>query len=309
MPHPVKSPAKCLVVLFILLALGVPQILRAQNAVYAAEFDQANNQFGTINLFTGTFTPIGSYGSAVINDIAYAPNGTLYGIEGNSLVTFNLKTAAITTVGTFNVSGLESLAFQPGTGKLYAASQGALYTVNTTTASTSLVGNFGTPTGLNDNGQNIRFAADGDLYDTNTSTNGTSTGLYHLSLTSGSATFLGNVQGYVNLVLANAGDQLYGVSINVTGSSTTQQTLIGFNLTSLDTEISAQNITVTPLDGQANIPSNFNFSGGQNAAAPDFNEQALPEPATYALVLFGLGVFASRWIFRPRLSITAADLE
>jgi hypothetical protein len=309
MPPPVKIPAKCLVALFILLALGVPQILRAQDDVYAAEFDQTNNQFGTINLFTGTFTPIGSYGSAVINDIAYAPNGTLYGIEGNNLVTFNLKTAAITTVGTFNVGGLESLAFQPGTGTLYAASQGALYTVNTTTATTALVGNFGTPTGLNDNGQNIRFAADGDLYDTNTSTNGTSTGLYHLSLTSGSATFLGNVQGYVNLVLANAGDQLYGVSINVTGSSSTQQTLIGFNLTSLDSESSAQNITVTPLDGQANIPSNFNFSGGQDAAAPDFNEQAIPEPASYALVLFGLGGFVLRRIFRPRSSTAPVKLE
>src|ERR1700678_785170 len=109
MPHSVKIPAKCLVALFILLALSDPQILRAQDDVYAAEFDQANNQFGTINLFTGTFTPIGSYGSAVINDIAYAPNGTLYGIEGNNLVTFYLKTAANTTVGTFNVGGLESL--------------------------------------------------------------------------------------------------------------------------------------------------------------------------------------------------------
>jgi hypothetical protein len=51
----------------------------AQQA-FAMEFNQANNLFGTVNLLNGSFTQLGSEGGTLFNDIAAAPDGTLYGI-------------------------------------------------------------------------------------------------------------------------------------------------------------------------------------------------------------------------------------
>ncbi|MCE0484228.1 MAG: lactonase family protein [Methylacidiphilales bacterium] len=270
--------------LIVLLTCGLVQSAWGQDQVFAVEFDQGNNRFGTIDLYTGKFTQLGSIGSALVNDIAYSPDNILYGIEGSSLVIFNQQNGAITTVGNFGVSGIESLAFDPVSGQLYAASQGSLYRVDRVTGVATLIGSFGVAPGLNDNGQNIRFAADGYLYDTNTSTNGTSTGLYRIDVTTGAATYLGEIQNYDNLVLANAGNAMYGVTVNVTNSPSIQQTLLTFDLSSLDDGLYPHDITIIPLNGKANIPSNFNFSGDQDAAV------LVPEPSIHGLIAVGLGL-------------------
>ena len=81
---------------------GLAMSARAQSnvVVYAAEYNQSTNRFGTINLLNGTFTKISSFGSALINDIAYCPtNGMLYGISNTTaLVTFNNTNGIITRV-------------------------------------------------------------------------------------------------------------------------------------------------------------------------------------------------------------------
>jgi hypothetical protein len=263
-----------------LLILVFPKLTRADE-VYAAEFNQGNNRFGTIDLNTGNFTQIGSYGGTIINDIAYDPNGTLYGIENSTtLVTFNLSNGAILPVASFNVGGIETLAFDPANNELFAATQSSLYTLNINTAAATLIGAYGSAPGLGASGQNIRFAADGDLYVTNTSTDGTSTDLYRIDLTTGNATFLGGVVGYPNLVLANAGRDMYGVSVNVSAPGGTQQTLLTFDLSSLGDGSSPHNISVTSLNGTANIPQNFNFSGSQSASV-------VPEPTSISLMVVG----------------------
>ncbi len=275
------------------LIVLVSQYALAQDAgpAYAVEFNQTDNQFGTICLQTGVFTAIGDIGYTLINDIADSTNGTVYGIDGGNLVTLTPQNASITTIGSFDTAGIESLAFQPGTGVLYAVSQSGLFTVDPLTGKASLVGELGSPTGLSGNGQNIRFAPDGNLYDTNTSANNFSTGLYKISLTTGAATYLGDAEGYVNLVLANAGDQMYGVSVNVTNASSIEPVLVGFNLSQLDTELSPRNINVIPLDGETNIPANFNISGAESAAIPGFTE-TIPEPGVCAMVFLGFAVLA-----------------
>ncbi|MGA2788785.1 MAG: hypothetical protein ABSF60_14795, partial [Verrucomicrobiota bacterium] len=48
---------------------------RAQNNVYAVEFNTGDNGFGIINLMNGDFTEIADLGSTLYNDIAYAPDG------------------------------------------------------------------------------------------------------------------------------------------------------------------------------------------------------------------------------------------
>ena len=56
-----------------LLATGsLAMSARAQSSVvYAAEYNQSTNRFGTIDLLNGNFTKISSFGSTLINDIAY----------------------------------------------------------------------------------------------------------------------------------------------------------------------------------------------------------------------------------------------
>ena len=84
----------------LLAAGGLAMSARAQsNVVYAVEYNQSTNRFGTIDLLSGNFTKISSFGSMLINDIAYCPtNGTLYGISNTTaLVTFNKTNGAITT--------------------------------------------------------------------------------------------------------------------------------------------------------------------------------------------------------------------
>jgi PEP-CTERM motif-containing protein len=271
---------KILLVILACLAIAIPKLLWADQ-VFAAEFNQGNNRFGTIDLSTGIFTQLGSYGGIIINDIAYAPDGSLYGIENSAtLVTFNESNGAITPVANFNVGGIETLAFDPTNGDLFAATQSSLYTLNLSTAQATLIGGFGPAPGLGASGQNIRFAADDNLYVTNTSTDGISTDLYRLDLTSGNATFLGGVVSYPNLVLANAGHDMYGVSVNVSAPGGTQQTLLTFDLGSLGDGSSPHNIAATPLNGTANIPQNFNFSGSQAASV-------VPEPSSLALIAAG----------------------
>src|SRR5208283_4425514 len=155
----------------------------------------------------------------LINDIAYCPtNGTLYGISNTTaLVMFNKTNGAITTIGTL-VSGIESLAFRPSDGALFGATSSKLYTVNPTNGTATLVGNYGSPAKLGTTGQNIRFAQDGNLYVSNTSTN---TDIYRINIASGAATWMGEAVGYPYLMLENASSNLYSVFINL-GSATNQ---------------------------------------------------------------------------------------
>src|SRR5579862_2129259 len=117
----------------LLVADSLAPSARAQsNVVYAAEYNQSTNHFGTINLLNGNFTRIASIGSVKINDIAYCPtNGVLYGISNSTaLVTFNKTNGAITKVANLSVNSIESLAFRPSDGKLFGATQSKLYTIN-----------------------------------------------------------------------------------------------------------------------------------------------------------------------------------
>src|ERR1035441_8433447 len=92
----------------LLAAGGLAMSARAQsNVVYAVEFNQSTNRFGTIDLLNGSFTRIASIGSTLINDIAHCPtNGILYGISNTTaLVTFDKTNGTLTRVANFSVSG------------------------------------------------------------------------------------------------------------------------------------------------------------------------------------------------------------
>ena len=251
-----------------LLATGsVALSARAQNdIVYAVEFNTGDNGFGTINLMNGDFTEIADLGSTLYNDIAYAPDGTLYGIanSGSSLVTFDSTNGAVTTVASLNVPGLESIAFNPSDGVLFGAAQNGLYTIDPTTGTSSYIGSFGSPYNLN-LAQNIRFDSDGNLYLSNTG-DSTGTDLYQVNTNTGNATLVGVAAGYSDLVLENGSQYMYGVSIPSINGANSAPVLLSFDLSSFvdggtNADGSIHQISVAMAGSGNQFPINFNFSG------------------------------------------------
>jgi hypothetical protein len=259
----IMKNSRILSVLGTLLAVGSLALsARAQNNVYAVEF-LGNNRFGTINLMNGTFTEISSL-SGTYNDIAYAPDGSLFGLYNNgaSLVTFDRTTGDVTPVASLGGSGIESIAFNPNNGVLFGASESGLYTIDPTTGQASYIGDFGSPYGCN-LWQNIRFDSDGNLYLSNT---GDNTDIYQVNTNTGSATFVGEVNGYANLILENGSQYMYGVSIPSINGANAQPVLVSFDLGSFvaggtNADGSIHQISVTMVGAGGDFPVNFNFSG------------------------------------------------
>jgi hypothetical protein len=246
-----------------LLAAGsVAMSARAQNNVFAVEFNTGNNHFGIVNLMNGNFTEISSLGGTLYNDIAYAPDGTLFGIaNSSSLVTFNPTNGAVNTVAALDVSGIESIAYAPD-GTLFGAAPSGLYTIDPTTGASTFVGSFGDPYGLN-LAQNIRFDSDGNLYMSNTSGN---TDIYRVNTNTGSATFVGEATGYANLMLMNGSQYMYGVSIPSINGAAAQPVLVSFDLDSFvdggtNADGSIHQISVSMVGAGGDFLLNYIFSG------------------------------------------------
>ena len=295
-----------------LLAAGsLAMSARAQsNVVYAAEYNQSTNRFGTINLLNGSFTKISSFGSALINDIAYCPtNGVLYGISNTTaLVTFNQTNGTITTVASLSVGSIESLAFRPSDGALFGATSSKLYTINPANGTATSVGSYGSPHNLN-TGQNIRFANDGNLYVSNTSTN---TDIYRINTTSGAATWMGEAVGYPYLILMNASSNMYGVYINLGSSTNPIPKLVNFDLSSFvvggtNANGSTHQITVNLVGAGTNFPANFNFSGNVpqavtnltvpvSATGPSNQTAVVGSNVVFSTVASGTGPYNYAWL-------------
>src|ERR1019366_8504980 len=147
----IKSSVKT--ALCILAGLMLSASAASAQQAYAMEFNQGSNFFGTVNLLNGSFTQLGSVGGTLFNDIAAAPDGTLYGIiNSSSLVTINTNNGATLGSVSFSVGGIESLAIAPD-GTLFGATQGSLYTINPANGHASFVGNFNNGL-LGNSGQN-----------------------------------------------------------------------------------------------------------------------------------------------------------
>ena len=305
-----------------LLAVGsLAMSARAQsNLVYAVEFNQSYNRFGTIDLVTGNFTTISNIGTTLINDVAYCPtNGILYGIlSTTALVTFDKTNGTIVQIAPFSVNGsaftgIESLAFRYSDGVLFGATQSGLYIIDPTTGVATFVGSFGSAHNLGSSGQNIRFANDGNLYVSNGSTS-PNTDIYRINTTNGAATWMGEAVGFTGLVLDNASTNMYGVYVNLSGSGPGSATheLVAFDLTSFvvggtDTNGNPHPITVTMVGAGTNFPPNFNFSGivpqealtnltvPVSAVGPSNQTAVVGSPAVFSTVASGTGPYNYAW--------------
>jgi hypothetical protein len=66
-----KSLLSFLSIAGLILVVGTMSVQAQSSGVYAAEYNQATNRFGTIDLVSGNFTRISSMGRALINDIEF----------------------------------------------------------------------------------------------------------------------------------------------------------------------------------------------------------------------------------------------
>ena len=125
----------CTLAVFTLLTLASG--LQASPFAYVVS---ASNQFGTINLTSGTFTSIGNT-DRTLNSLTLSPGGILYSQDGSgTLLTLNATTAQVTPIGT----GLPLAVNFRSDGALFGESGTTLYSVNSSTGATTPVGDFGT---------------------------------------------------------------------------------------------------------------------------------------------------------------------
>jgi hypothetical protein len=108
-------------------------------------FDRTNNLF-TINPSNGVVTTVGPLGFSVSGnfDIAFGPDGNLYGTSSGSLYRINPVTGA----GTFIAADGEFQALIAGDGQLYGFSGTHMYSINLTNGAAAFVQN--TPGGIGD---------------------------------------------------------------------------------------------------------------------------------------------------------------
>jgi len=164
------------------VSLGGPSLVIDPNTgnMYASSISNVG-LFYSINPSTGATTAVGALVNAFnAPGLDFRSDGTLFatantlgmGNGGTSLATINTNTGLLTIIGPLGVSGMGALAFAPD-GTLYGATEnkgtspfGALYTINTTTGTATLVtvirDSFSSP---HPGGfSSIQFACDGTLY-------------------------------------------------------------------------------------------------------------------------------------------------
>ncbi|WP_338846671.1 PEP-CTERM sorting domain-containing protein [Massilia sp. W12] len=214
----------------------------------------SSGKLGKVDVATGQVQVIGSMGQAM-TDIAFDPQGNLYGINFGQLFRINKTNAQLTLVGNTGV-GMNSLVFDYQ-GNLYGANN-SLYRINTNTGAAQLIGNGG-----------AQYASSGDLafvgsqlYLSNVYGGDT---LTRLDVNTGAGTNVGNI-GF---------SAVYGLATN------DNVHLYGMSNTTI--------LNIDTLTGQGTALVNYGGQGLGAAWGTAFIGEAVPEPETYAMMLLGLG--------------------
>ncbi|HEY3827258.1 MAG TPA: hypothetical protein VGL82_22040 [Bryobacteraceae bacterium] len=230
----------------------------------------------TVNIGTGAITDVGyNGGQGQLIDIAFAPDGTLYGNTRNALYTINTTTGAATLVAVTSTE-ITDIAFDPS-GALYSfipdgnSGNGQdLVTINPATGTISPVGPINNGNGLGD----LSFLG-GALY-----TFDTSDELYRIDLETGAGTPVGNTQpenieAFQGLASPD-NTTLYGVTYRLGAD--------GIDLYTIDPSTAALSLQLTFAAnlGEPALGGIDGIAFGPQAAS------ATPEPSTSILAVVGL---------------------
>lgn len=226
--------------------------------------DDAGGNIGEVDVNTGKVTLIGGTGRA-LTDIAFAPNGTLYGIDYQNLYTINTQTATATYVGPLSgASGTTNSLVFGQNGTLYMATDN-LYTLNPSTGAATEVGSIGYTSG-----GDLAFV-NGTLYLATASDQ-----LVKVNTQTGAGTLVGNLGVPEMYGLATPGNGvLYGVA-----STSVYYINTDTGAATLDVSYAGQGL------GQA---------GGESfitEALPPGTTATAPEPYTWTLAATGLLLLA-----------------
>ena len=123
-------------------------VASVSNAAPILWIDDSAGRIGKVDVATGNATLVGNSGAA-LTDIAFDPNGNLFGISFSSLYSINTSTGAASLIGSGFPASMNALTFS-STGTLYGAATGSngFYTINPTTGAATLVGNIGSSSGI-----------------------------------------------------------------------------------------------------------------------------------------------------------------
>lgn len=151
---------------------------RPADFLFVADKKGALALVSTVN---GNITPAGAL-KPVMTDIAFSPDGGLYGITFDALYRIDPAAAKAALIGRHGAYGLNALAFRDD-GVLFAAGGRQLYTVDVTTAAATRVAELDAePAG------DLEFLPDGNLFMISTAGN-----LVRLSPTGGAGSDVGSI--------------------------------------------------------------------------------------------------------------------